>query len=63
VKAFFKLFADDVDRLYLTEIDYDFDGDTKMVAIDYDKFKLVEKKKVSWMIKISILTPSRLIKK
>lgn len=40
----FDLFADDVDRLYLTKIDHAFDGDTKMVKIDYDKFKLVEKK-------------------
>lgn len=40
----FKLFQDDVDRLYLTKIDHEFKGDTKMCSIDYDKFKLVEKK-------------------
>lgn len=43
-EGIFKLFADDVDRLYLTEIDHDFAGDTKMVALDYSKFKLIEKK-------------------
>ena len=40
----FKLFQDDVDRLYLTKIDHEFTGDTKMCSIDYSKFKLVEKK-------------------
>lgn len=43
-EGIFKLFADDVDRLYLTKIDYEFTGDTKMVELDYDKFKLTEKK-------------------
>ena len=40
----FKLFQDDVDRLYLTKIDHEFTGDTKMCSIDYNNFKLVEKK-------------------
>lgn len=43
-EGIFKMFVDDVDRLYLTEIDHDFAGDTKMVEIDYNKFKLTEKK-------------------
>ncbi|KRK91815.1 dihydrofolate reductase [Companilactobacillus futsaii] len=40
----FKLFEKDVDRLYLTRIDHEFDGDTKMVDLDYSQFELVEKK-------------------
>jgi dihydrofolate reductase len=40
----FKLFKDDVDRLYLTRINHEFKGDTKMIDLDYKKFKLVEKK-------------------
>lgn len=40
----FELFKDDVDRLYLTKINHEFKGDTKMVSIDYDKFDLIEKK-------------------
>lgn len=43
-KGIFKLFQNDVDRLYLTRIDYDFTGDTKMVNIDYNQFNLIEKK-------------------
>lgn len=40
----FDLFKDDVDRLYLTKIDHEFNGDVKMVKIDYKKFNLIEKK-------------------
>ncbi|WP_225426584.1 dihydrofolate reductase [Companilactobacillus hulinensis] len=40
----FEMFKDDVDKLYLTKIDYDFGGDTFMTAIDYSKFDLIEKK-------------------
>ncbi len=40
----FNLFKNDVDRLYLTRIDHEFTGDTKMVPIDYTKFNLIEKK-------------------
>jgi len=40
----FNLFKDDVDRLYVTKIHHEFAADTKMVPLDYDKFKLVEKK-------------------
>ncbi|MFH5811421.1 dihydrofolate reductase [Companilactobacillus sp. FL22-1] len=43
-EGIFKLFADEVDQLYLTKIDYEFTGDVKMVKIDYSKFKLTEKK-------------------
>jgi len=43
-EGIFKLFKDDVDKLYLTKIDHEFAGDTKMVALDYDDFTLVEKK-------------------
>jgi len=43
-EGIFKLFKDDVDKLYLTKIDHEFAGDTKMVALDYDNFTLVEKK-------------------
>lgn len=43
-EGIFNLFKEDVDRLYLTKIDHAFDGDTKMVTLDYKKFKLVEKK-------------------
>lgn len=43
-EGIFKLFQNDVDRLYLTRIDHEFVGDTKMVEIDYSKFDLVEKK-------------------
>lgn len=43
-EGIFKLFADEVDRLYLTKIDHEFTGDVKMVKIDYSKFKLTEKK-------------------
>ena len=43
-EGIFKLFANDVDRLYLTKIDHEFKGDTKMVKLDYSKFKLIEKK-------------------
>lgn len=43
-EGIFKLFQNDVDRLYLTRIDYDFTGDTKMVNIDYNQFNLIEKK-------------------
>jgi len=40
----FELFKDDVDTLYVTRIDHDFHGDTKMAALDYSNFTLVEKK-------------------
>ena len=40
----FNLFKNDVDRLYLTRINHEFKGDTKMIDLDYKKFKLVEKK-------------------
>lgn len=43
-EGIFKLFKDDVDRLYVTKIDHEFVGDTKMVPIDYRKFNLIEKK-------------------
>ncbi|MFC6176189.1 dihydrofolate reductase [Companilactobacillus huachuanensis] len=43
-EGIFKIFADDVDRLYLTKINHEFNGDTKMVEIDYNKFNLIEKK-------------------
>ena len=43
-EGIFKLFNDDVDRLYVTKIDHEFIGDTKMVPIDYQKFNLIEKK-------------------
>ncbi|KRN98364.1 dihydrofolate reductase [Companilactobacillus kimchiensis] len=43
-EGIFKLFSDDVDRLYVTKIDHEFVGDTKMVKIDYKKFNLIEKK-------------------
>lgn len=43
-EGIFRLFQNDVDRLYLTKIDHEFVGDTKMVEIDYSKFDLVEKK-------------------
>lgn len=43
-EGIFKLFQNDVDQLYLTRIDYDFTGDTKMVNIDYNQFNLIEKK-------------------
>lgn len=42
--SIFKIFEDEVDRLYLTRIDHEFDGDTVMPNIDYEKFDLVEKK-------------------
>jgi Dihydrofolate reductase len=58
----FDLFKDDVDRLYVTKIDHEFSGDVRMTKLDYDQFKLIEKKKVSWTIKISIRIPSKLIK-
>ncbi|WP_125767919.1 dihydrofolate reductase [Companilactobacillus furfuricola] len=40
----FKLFKDDVDTLYVTKIHHDFSGDTKMTPLNYDDFKLIEKK-------------------
>lgn len=40
----FDLFKDDVDRLYVTKIDHEFSGDVKMTKLDYDQFKLTEKK-------------------
>ncbi|WP_334328744.1 dihydrofolate reductase [Companilactobacillus sp. HBUAS59699] len=40
----FEMFKNDVDRLYLTRIDHEFDGDVKMIDLDYSKFKLTEKK-------------------
>ena len=40
----FNLFKNDVDRLYLTRINHEFKGDTKMIDLDYKKSKLVEKK-------------------
>jgi len=43
-EGIFKLFKNDVDRLYLTTIDHEFAGDTKMVELDYNKFNLTEKK-------------------
>lgn len=43
-EGIFKLFKDDVDRLYLTTIDHKFVGDTKMVDLDYSQFNLTEKK-------------------
>lgn len=43
-RGIFQLFKDDVDRLYLTRIEHEFDGDTKMIDLDYRKFKLIEKK-------------------
>ncbi|MFC6274779.1 dihydrofolate reductase [Levilactobacillus tangyuanensis] len=38
----FAALLDDVDWLYRTVIDADFDGDTWMPAIDYDQFNLVK---------------------
>jgi len=43
-RGIFELFKADVDRLYLTKIERTFNGDVKMVEIDYSKFKLIEKK-------------------
>ncbi|MFD1471328.1 dihydrofolate reductase [Companilactobacillus mishanensis] len=43
-KTIFQMFLDDVDILYVTKIHHEFVGDTKMVDIDYNKFKLTEKK-------------------
>jgi Dihydrofolate reductase len=40
----FRMFEDIVDRLYLTRINHEFVGDTKMVDLDYRQFKLIEKK-------------------
>jgi len=40
----FDVFKDIVDRLYVTRIDHEFDGDVKMIDLDYSKFKLTEKK-------------------
>lgn len=40
----FDLFKDDVDRLYVTKIDHEFSGDVRMTKLDYDQFKLIEKK-------------------
>ncbi|WP_225422996.1 dihydrofolate reductase [Companilactobacillus jidongensis] len=42
--SIFEMFKDEVDRLYLTRIDHEFDGDVKMIDLDYNKFKLTEKK-------------------
>ncbi|MCF6515028.1 dihydrofolate reductase [Lactobacillus sp. S2-2] len=39
----FNQFIDDVDYLYKTVINYDFDGDTKMPEIDYNQFELINK--------------------
>lgn len=43
-EGIFKLFQEDVDCLYVTKIDHEFVGDTKMVDLDYDQFKLTQKK-------------------
>lgn len=43
-KGIFELFKDDVDTLYVTKIHHEFSGDTKMIPINYDDFKLTEKK-------------------
>lgn len=43
-KTIFQLFKDDVDTLYVTKIHHEFSGDTKMIDLDYRKFKLTEKK-------------------
>ncbi|MQS88481.1 dihydrofolate reductase [Companilactobacillus mishanensis] len=43
-KTIFQMFLEDVDILYVTKIHHEFVGDTKMVDIDYNKFKLIEKK-------------------
>ncbi|PMD70339.1 dihydrofolate reductase [Companilactobacillus nuruki] len=43
-EGIFKLFTNDVDRLYVTKIDHKFAGDTKMIKIDYNQFNLIEKK-------------------
>ncbi|WP_099974737.1 dihydrofolate reductase [Lactobacillus terrae] len=43
-RGVFELFKGDVDYLYVTKIDHSFEGDVKMIPIDYSKFELVEKK-------------------
>ncbi|WP_246005622.1 dihydrofolate reductase [Companilactobacillus insicii] len=40
----FEMFKNEVDRLYLTKIDHEFDGDVKMIDLNYDDFKLIGKK-------------------
>lgn len=43
-RTIFEMFKDEVEYLYLTKIDHDFAADTKMIDLDYSKFKLIEKK-------------------
>ncbi|MGR3741839.1 dihydrofolate reductase [Companilactobacillus sp. DQM5] len=40
----FNIFKDVVDTLYVTRIDHEFEGDTYMVDLPWDKFELVSKK-------------------
>lgn len=40
----FEEFKDVVDRLYVTRIDHEFNGDVKMIDLNYDQFTLTEKK-------------------
>lgn len=40
----FNLFKDKVDRLYVTKIDGEFSGDTYMIDLDWNKFKLLTAK-------------------
>lgn len=40
----FELFKDLVDKLYVTKIDSEFTGDTYMINLDWNNFKLVSKK-------------------
>lgn len=39
----FKLYRDTVDKLFVTRIDHEFDGDTFMIDLDWDSFKLTSK--------------------
>jgi len=43
-KQVYNLFIDKADKLYITHIDKEFDGDTVFPAIDYSKFQLVSEK-------------------
>ncbi|AKP66532.1 dihydrofolate reductase [Companilactobacillus ginsenosidimutans] len=43
-KTIFEMFKDNVDTLFVTKIHHSFDGDTKMIEINYNEFKLIEKK-------------------
>ncbi len=44
-RSIYRLFLDDVDRLYVTRIEYEFKGDIYFPEVNWDEWKLIKKEK------------------